>query len=48
MKESCFFMPETVETLYLKSDSHVPENFCQIKIIPSRVQNNTIICLPGV
>ena len=30
----------------LKSDSHVPENFCQIKIIPSGVQKNTIVwCL---
>ena len=26
----------------LKSDSHVPENFCQIKIFPSLVQK---ICL---
>ena len=29
----------------LKSDSHVPEYFCQIKIFPSLVQKNTIICL---
>ena len=27
----------------LKSDSHVSENFCQIKIFPSLVQKNTII-----
>ena len=32
----------------LKSDSHVPENFCQIKIFPSHVRKNTIICLFGV
>ena len=32
----------------LKSDSHVPENFCQIKKFPSLVQKNTIICLFGV
>ena len=32
----------------LKSDSHVPENFCQIKICPSHVQKNAIICLFGV
>ena len=32
----------------LKSDSHVPENFCQIKIFPSHVRNNTMICLFGV
>ena len=32
----------------LKSDSHVPENFCQIKVIPSGVQKNSIICLFGV
>ena len=29
----------------LKSDSHVPENFCQIRIFPSLVRKNTIICL---
>ena len=34
--------------LSLKSDSHVPENFCQIKVIPSDVQKNTINCLFGV
>ena len=32
----------------LKSDSHVPENFCQIKKFPSLVQKNIIICLFGV
>ena len=32
----------------LKSDSHVPENFCQIKMFPSLVWKNTIICLFGV
>ena len=32
----------------LKSDSHVPENFCQIKIFPSHVRKNTMICLLGV
>ena len=32
----------------LKSDSHVSENFCQIKIFPSHVRKNTIICLSGV
>ena len=30
-----------------KSDSHVSENFCQVKIFPSLVRNNTIICLLG-
>ena len=34
--------------LGLKSDSHVSENFCQIKIFPSLVRKNTIICLFGV
>ena len=29
----------------LKLDSHVPENFSQIKIFPSHVRKNTIICL---
>ena len=29
----------------LKSDSHVPGNFCQIKIFPSHLRKNTIICL---
>ena len=33
------------QVLTLKSDSHVSENFCQIKIFPSLVQKNTIICL---
>ena len=28
----------------LKLDSHLPENFCQIKVIPSGVQKNSIIC----
>ena len=32
----------------LKSDSHVPENFCQIKIFPSHFRKNTMICLFGV
>ena len=32
----------------LKSDSHVPEHFCQIKIFPSHVRKSTIICLFGV
>ena len=32
---------------YLKSDSHVPKNFSQIKIFPSYVRKNTIICLFG-
>ena len=36
------------EDEYLKSDSHVPKNFCQIKIISSGVQKNTIIYLFGV
>ena len=29
----------------LKSDSHVPEIFCQIKVFPSLVQKNTVVCL---
>ena len=29
----------------LESDSHVPENFRQIKIFPIPVWKNTIICL---
>ena len=32
----------------LKLDSHVSENFCQIKIFLSLVRKNTIICLFGV
>ena len=32
----------------LKSDSHLPENFFQIKIFPSLVSKNTIICLFGI
>ena len=32
----------------LKSDPHVPENFCQIKIFPSHVRKNAMICLLGV
>ena len=36
------------EIINLKSDSHVPENICQIKIFPSHVSKNTIICLFGV
>ena len=32
----------------LKSDSHVSENFCQMKVFPSLVWKNTIICLFGV
>ena len=31
----------------LKSDSHVPENFCQSKIFPSHVRKNIMICLFG-
>ena len=34
--------------VFLKSDSHVPENFCQIKIFPSHFRKNTMICLFGV
>ena len=30
---------------FLKSDSHVPEKFCQIKVISNGVQKNSIICL---
>ena len=33
---------------FLKLDSHVPENFCQIKIFPSHFRKNTMICLFGV
>ena len=42
--------PDAVWKLHftLKSDSHLPEKFCLIKIIPSLVQKNTIICLLGV
>ena len=32
----------------LRLDSHVSENFCQIKIFPSHVRKNTIICLFAV
>ena len=32
----------------LKSDSHVQEKFCQIKISPTHVRKNTMICLFGV
>ena len=35
--------PRKVNTL--KPDSHVLENFCQIKIFPSLVRKNVIICL---
>ena len=34
--------------LRLKSDSHAPENFYQIKTFPSHVRKSTIICLFGV
>ena len=30
-----------------KSDFHVSENFCQIKIFPCPVRKNTIVCLFG-
>ena len=30
-----------------KSDYHVPENFCQIKIFPSHIRKNTAIYLFG-
>ena len=33
---------------HLKSDSHVSENCCQIKIFPSLIRKNTIIRLFGV
>ena len=48
LKSTCFWawVQTNNKTIsYLKSDSHVPENFCQITIIPSGVQKNTIICL---
>ena len=32
----------------LKSDSHLPENFWQIKNFPSHIRKNTITCLFGV
>ena len=41
LKDPVFFYVE------LKSDSQVSENFCQIKIFPSLVRNNAIICLFG-
>ena len=50
----CFFVcliPLILDSstgLVLKSDSHIPENCCQIKIFRSLVQKNTIICLFGV
>ena len=31
------YFEETNRNKYLKSDSHIPENFCQIKIFPSHV-----------
>ena len=34
--------------VFLKADSHIPEKFDQIKILPSLVQKNTIICLFGI
>ena len=38
---------ENWNLLLLKSDSHVPENFCQSKIFPSHVRKNIMICLFG-
>ena len=43
---SCLYCVIHKDTL--KSDSHVEENFCQIKISPSLVWKSTIICLFGV
>ena len=43
---SCDYVQKTINNL--KSDSHVSEKFCQIKVFPSLVQKNTIICLFGV
>ena len=40
--------PKPKKKTLLKSDSHVSEKFCQIKIFPSVVRKNPIICLSGV
>ena len=41
---SCYSY-KTVSTVYvLKTDSHIQENFCQTKIFPSLVPQNTITC----
>ena len=48
IKNYFFFTVEKVFLKYLKPDSQVPEKFCQIKIIPSLVLKNAIICLIGV
>ena len=38
----------TIKNKKLKSDSHVSENFCQIKIFLSLIRNNIIMSLFGV
>ena len=45
---STIFSLTQLMKLNLQSDSHVPENFGQIKIFLSHVRKNTIICLFGV
>ena len=42
------FNNSVYKRLLLKSDSHLPENFCQIKIFHSHVRRNTTINLFGV
>ena len=48
LKDIIFFYATGVNMKVLKSDPHVPENFCQIKIFPSHVRKNAIIYLFGV
>ena len=43
-----YLSPAHTDHYTLKSDSHIPENFYQIRIFPSHVPKNTIICLFGV
>ena len=39
---------DQIKCCILKSESHVPGNFCQVKMFPSLVWKNTLICLLGV
>ena len=47
-KEDGSFPHLYIWEISLNLDSHVPDNFCQIKIFPGLVWKYTIICLFGV
>lgn len=48
LKISSAFISINAEINWLKSDSHVLGNVCQIKTLPSLLWKITIICLFGV